>query len=64
MIMRSLIIVAALIAVVLVFAATKPDTFLIERSLSIKAPPKKSLRSSTTSMIGLDGRRRTGKTRP
>jgi uncharacterized protein YndB with AHSA1/START domain len=41
MILRSLIIVAVLIAVVLVFAATKPDTFLIERSLSIKAPPEK-----------------------
>ncbi|MFZ1009898.1 MAG: SRPBCC family protein [Candidatus Sulfotelmatobacter sp.] len=41
MILRSLIIVAVLIAVVLVFAATKPDTFLIERSLSIKAPPER-----------------------
>lgn len=41
MILRSLIIVAVLIAFVLVFAATRPNTFFIERSLSIKAPPEK-----------------------
>jgi uncharacterized protein YndB with AHSA1/START domain len=41
MILRSLIFVAVLIAVVLAYAATKPDTFLIERSLTIKAPPEK-----------------------
>jgi len=41
MILRSLIIVAVLIGAVLAFAATRPNTFLIERSLSIKAPPEK-----------------------
>lgn len=41
MILRSLIIVAVLIAAVLAFAATRPNTFLIERSLRIKAPPEK-----------------------
>jgi uncharacterized protein YndB with AHSA1/START domain len=41
MILRSLIIVAVLIGAVLAFAATRPDIFLIERSLSIKAPPEK-----------------------
>jgi uncharacterized protein YndB with AHSA1/START domain len=41
MILRSLIIVAVLIGAVLAFAATRPNTFLIERSLSIKTPPEK-----------------------
>jgi len=36
-----LIAVAVLIAGVLVFAATKPDTFRVQRSISIKAPPEK-----------------------
>jgi carbon monoxide dehydrogenase subunit G len=35
------IIVAVLIAVVLIFAATKPDTFRVQRAASIKAPPEK-----------------------
>ncbi len=35
------IIAAVLIAGVLVFAATRPDTFRVERSVSIKAPPSK-----------------------
>ncbi|HMH19269.1 MAG TPA: SRPBCC family protein [Burkholderiales bacterium] len=35
------IAVVVLIATVLVFAATKPDTFSVERSTSIKAPPEK-----------------------
>ena len=36
-----LIIVVVLIAGVLIFAATKPDTFRVQRSASIKAPPEK-----------------------
>ena len=35
------IVVAALIAGVLVFAATRPDNFRVERSVTIKAPPEK-----------------------
>ena len=35
------IIVAILIAGVLIFAATKPDTFHVRRATSIKAPPEK-----------------------
>jgi uncharacterized protein YndB with AHSA1/START domain len=35
------IIVVVLIAGVLIFAATKPDTFRVRRSASIKAPPEK-----------------------
>src|SRR5215470_20336919 len=35
------IIVLALVAGVLILAATKPDTFRVQRSASIKAPPEK-----------------------
>jgi uncharacterized protein YndB with AHSA1/START domain len=36
-----IIIIAVLIAAILIYAATRPDTFRVERSLSIKAPPEK-----------------------
>jgi uncharacterized protein YndB with AHSA1/START domain len=35
------LIVVALIAGVLIFASTKPDTFSVQRSTTIKAPPEK-----------------------
>ena len=35
------IIIAILIAAILIYAATRPDTFRIERSTSIKAPPER-----------------------
>lgn len=35
------IAVVVLIAAVLIYAATKPDTFRVERTASIKAPPEK-----------------------
>ncbi len=35
------IVLALLIAAVLIYAATKPDSFRIERSATIKAPPEK-----------------------
>ena len=35
------IIIAVLIVGILAFAATKPDTFSVQRSTSIKAPPEK-----------------------
>lgn len=35
------IIIVVLIAAVLIFAATKPDSFRIERAVTIKAPPEK-----------------------
>jgi uncharacterized protein YndB with AHSA1/START domain len=41
MITKIAIVVVVLIAAVLVFAATKPDTFRVERAMSIKAPPEK-----------------------
>jgi uncharacterized protein YndB with AHSA1/START domain len=41
MILRIAIIVAVLIAGALVFAATKPNTFRAQRSVTIKAPPEK-----------------------
>src|SRR6266850_8035381 len=34
-------VVAVLIAALLVFAATRPDTFRVQRAASIKAPPEK-----------------------
>src|ERR1700722_3179125 len=41
MILRVLIFVASSIALVLIFASTKPKTFRIERSISIDAPPER-----------------------
>ncbi len=38
---KILIILAVLIAGVLAYAATKPDTFRVQRSATIKAPPEK-----------------------
>jgi uncharacterized protein YndB with AHSA1/START domain len=35
------IFILALIAVILLYAATKPDSFRVERSIDIKAPPEK-----------------------
>jgi hypothetical protein len=35
------IIVSMIIAAFLIFAATRPDTFRVERKLLIKAPPEK-----------------------
>src|SRR5258706_15316773 len=35
------IVVVVLLAAVLIFAATKPDTFRVQRAASIKAPPEK-----------------------
>lgn len=35
------IVVVVLIAAVLIYAATRPDTFRVERSASMKAPPEK-----------------------
>jgi carbon monoxide dehydrogenase subunit G len=41
MIFRIIIVAALLIAAVLAFAAMKPDTFHLQRSITIKAPPQK-----------------------
>jgi uncharacterized protein YndB with AHSA1/START domain len=42
MILKTLgITVAVLLAALLIFAATKPDTFRVQRAASIKAPPEK-----------------------
>ena len=38
---RIAISLAVIIAVLLLFATTKPDTFRVERTMSIKAPPEK-----------------------
>jgi len=39
--MRVLLVIAVLIAGVLILAASKPDTFAIERAITIEAPPEK-----------------------
>jgi uncharacterized protein YndB with AHSA1/START domain len=41
--MLKLIVIAlvVLLALILIYAATRPDTFHVERSISIKAPPEK-----------------------
>jgi len=41
MLRTAVIVIAVLIAGVLAFAATRPDTFRVQRSASIKAPPEK-----------------------
>lgn len=35
------IIIVVILAAILIYAATKPDTFLVERTANIKAPPEK-----------------------
>ena len=41
MIKKIIIAVVVLIAAVLIYAATRPDTFIVQRALLIKAPPEK-----------------------
>ena len=49
------IAVVVVIAAVLVFAATRPDSFGVERTASIGRRPTRSFRSSMTSRIGAPG---------
>ena len=41
MIKTIIIVLVAVVAAILIFAATKPDSFRVERSTTIKAPPEK-----------------------
>ena len=41
MLKKILLTVVGLIAALLLFATTKPDTFMVQRSLTIKAPPER-----------------------
>ena len=41
MLLTILGVIAALIAAILIFAATRPDSFRVERSTTIKAPPER-----------------------
>jgi uncharacterized protein YndB with AHSA1/START domain len=41
MFVNALIVIAVLLAALLIYAATRPDTFRIERSIGIQAPPEK-----------------------
>ena len=38
------VVLAIAIAVVLILAATKPDTFTVQRAAVVKAPPERSFR--------------------
>ncbi len=62
MIKTIVIVVAVLIAAVLIFAATKPDTFRVQCAASIKAPPEKVfalINDFNVGAPGLRGRRKT-----
>ena len=39
---KIVIVIVVLIAAILVFAATRPDSFRVQRSAIIKAPPEKT----------------------
>jgi uncharacterized protein YndB with AHSA1/START domain len=41
MLKKIAIVVVVLIAAILIFAATRPDDFRVERSINVKAPPEK-----------------------
>ena len=41
MLVKIIIVVAAIIIAILAYAATRPDTFRIECSITIDAPPEK-----------------------
>ena len=64
MILKVVIAVVTIIALLLLFAASKPNTIRVQRSITIHASPEKFFRYSTTSTIGIAGRPRTEKTQP
>jgi uncharacterized protein YndB with AHSA1/START domain len=41
MLKKALIVIVVVVAGILAFAATKPDTFVVQRATTIKAPPEK-----------------------
>jgi uncharacterized protein YndB with AHSA1/START domain len=41
MVLKIILVIAVLVAAILIFAATKPDTFHIQRSVVVQAPPDK-----------------------
>ena len=41
MLIKIIIVIVVVIAAILIYASTKPDTFHVERSVTIKAPPEK-----------------------
>ncbi len=41
MLKKIVIVVVVMIATLLAYAATKPDTFHVQRAMSMKAPPEK-----------------------
>ena len=59
-----LVFIAVVITAILIFAATKPDVFRIQRSATIAAPADRSSPISSTSSVGRPGRLTRRKTRP
>jgi hypothetical protein len=53
------IAIVVLAAAILIYVATKPDIFHVERSINIKAPLKKYSPFSTTFSFGMHGRHTT-----
>ena len=51
------IFIILIIAAILIFAATRPDTFRVQRRWSLKRRPKRFSRSSITFTRGKDGHR-------
>jgi hypothetical protein len=51
------VVVVLLIAALLVFAATRPDSFRVKRATSIKAPPERIFPLINDSSAGARGRR-------
>ena len=41
MILKIILVIAVLVAAILIFAAAKPNTFHIQRSVIVQAPPDK-----------------------
>ena len=41
MIKKTLLVIVVIVAAILGYATTKPDTFSVQREVSIKAPPEK-----------------------
>ena len=64
MIKKIVLVVVALLAALLIYAATLPDTFRVQRSATIKAPPEKVLRADRGfQRAGHPGRRGRSSTR-
>jgi len=58
------IVVVVSIAAILIYAATKPDSFRVQRTTTIQSPPDRILLCSPTCAAGAPGRPTRSATRP